>query len=69
MQAPIRIAVMGCPVNGPGEAREAHVGAALGKASASIFKKGKVIKKVPKDQLVPELLRHIDDIVREAEQT
>jgi (E)-4-hydroxy-3-methylbut-2-enyl-diphosphate synthase len=67
VRAPVKIAIMGCPVNGPGEAREADVGAALGKASASIFKKGEVIKKVPKDQLVPELLRQIDDIVREAE--
>lgn len=67
VRAPVKIAIMGCPVNGPGEAREADVGAALGRASASIFKKGQVIQKVPKDRLLPELLRHIDDIVREAE--
>lgn len=65
--APIKIAVMGCPVNGPGEAREADVGAALGKTSALIFKKGEVIKKVKKDRVLEELLRHVDDIVREAE--
>ena len=48
---PIKIAVMGCAVNGPGEAREADIGIAGGKAEGLIFKKGEIIKKVPKTAL------------------
>ncbi|MDR4080030.1 MAG: flavodoxin-dependent (E)-4-hydroxy-3-methylbut-2-enyl-diphosphate synthase, partial [Clostridia bacterium] len=48
---PIKIAVMGCAVNGPGEAREADIGIAGGKSEGLIFKKGEIIKKVPQDSL------------------
>ncbi|MBA2880299.1 (E)-4-hydroxy-3-methylbut-2-enyl-diphosphate synthase [Desulfosalsimonas propionicica] len=55
-RAPIRVAVMGCAVNGPGEAREADVGIAGGRGTGILFKKGKVVKKFPEDRLVRELL-------------
>ncbi len=54
--APIRVAVMGCIVNGPGEAREADLGVASGNGKRQIFIKGKVIQTVPEDQIVETLL-------------
>jgi (E)-4-hydroxy-3-methylbut-2-enyl-diphosphate synthase len=54
--APIRVAVMGCIVNGPGEAREADLGVASGNGKGQIFIKGKVIQTVPEDQIVETLL-------------
>lgn len=48
---------MGCPVNGPGEAREADLGVACGKGYGLIFKKGKVIKKVVKDNILDTFRR------------
>lgn len=57
---PIKIAVMGCAVNGPGEAREADIGIAGGKGEGLIFKKGEIIKKVPQDSLVDELMKEIE---------
>ena len=59
---PIKIAVMGCAVNGPGEAREAGIGIAGGKAEGLIFKKGEIIKKVPQDSLVDELMKEIETL-------
>ena len=52
LDAPITVAVMGCEVNGPGEAREADVGVAAGKTSGILFRKGKVVRKVPEDRIV-----------------
>ena len=59
---PIKIAVMGCAVNGPGEAREADIGSAGGKGEGLIFKKGEIIKKVPQDRLVDELMKEIETL-------
>lgn len=59
---PIKIAVMGCAVNGPGEAREADIGIAGGKGDGLIFKKGEIIKKVPQDRLVDELMKEIETL-------
>ncbi|MDP4092537.1 MAG: flavodoxin-dependent (E)-4-hydroxy-3-methylbut-2-enyl-diphosphate synthase [Bacillota bacterium] len=56
----IKVAVMGCAVNGPGEAREADIGIAGGKGEALLFKKGKIIRKIPQDRIVEELLQEID---------
>ncbi|HEY5525457.1 MAG TPA: flavodoxin-dependent (E)-4-hydroxy-3-methylbut-2-enyl-diphosphate synthase [Clostridium sp.] len=56
----IKIAVMGCVVNGPGEAREADIGIAGGKGEGIIFKKGVIIKKVKEDELVSELMKEIE---------
>ena len=65
LEEPITVAVMGCVVNGPGEAREADVGIAGGINEGLIFRKGKVLKKVPEDQLVDELYAEIDKILLE----
>lgn len=59
----ISIAVMGCVVNGPGEAEEADVGIAGGKGQAVLFKKGKIIRKIPEQQIVIELLKEIRSIL------
>jgi (E)-4-hydroxy-3-methylbut-2-enyl-diphosphate synthase len=56
---PIRVAIMGCPVNGPGEAREADIGVAGGDGTGILFKKGKVIKTFHQDQLVEALLDEV----------
>ncbi|MGN0656920.1 MAG: flavodoxin-dependent (E)-4-hydroxy-3-methylbut-2-enyl-diphosphate synthase [Ruminiclostridium sp.] len=58
----ITVAVMGCVVNGPGEAREADIGIAGGKGEALIFRKGEVVKKVPEDKILEELLKEIETI-------
>ena len=60
---PIKVAVMGCVVNGPGEAREADIGVAGGKKMGAIFVKGKVIKSVPEDKILSELLKEIKKII------
>lgn len=57
---PIIVAVMGCAVNGPGEAREADIGIAGGKGEGLIFKKGEIIKKVPEENLFDELVKEIN---------
>ena len=56
----IKVAVMGCAVNGPGEAREADIGVAGGINEALLFKKGKVIRKIPQQDIVKELIEEID---------
>ena len=63
IQMPLRIAVMGCPVNGPGEAREADVGIAGGKGKAILFVKGKVMKKVGPDEAVEALMEEVEKLV------
>ena len=60
--APIRVAVMGCIVNGPGEAREADLGVASGNGKGQIIVKGKVVQTVPEDQIVPTLLERAKEI-------
>lgn len=62
--APISVAVMGCVVNGPGEASDADVGVACGRGSALLFRKGEIIGKVSEDDIVDALMREIDSIVR-----
>ena len=59
---PITVAVMGCVVNGPGEARHADVGIAGGQGEGVLFKKGQVIARVPEDRLVEELMKLIDTL-------
>ena len=55
----ITVAVMGCPVNGPGEAREADIGIAGGVGEGLLFKKGQIIKKVPQEKIVETLKEEI----------
>ena len=57
----IKLAVMGCAVNGPGEAREAEIGIAGGDGEGLIFKKGTIVKKVPESQLFDELKEDLDN--------
>ena len=57
---PLKVAVMGCAVNGPGEAREADVGVACGKESALLFKKGEVVRKIREDEIVRVLLHEVE---------
>ena len=59
---PITVAVMGCAVNGPGEATAADCGIAGGVEEGLLFKKGEIVKKVPQDQLVDELFALIDTL-------
>ena len=63
-RTPVKVAIMGCVVNGPGEAREADIGIAGGTGKGVLFKKGEVVKKVPQEKLVETLLNeieHLDD--------
>lgn len=59
MEVPLRVAVMGCVVNGPGEAREADLGVASGNGKGQIFVKGQVVKTVPEAQIVETLIEEI----------
>ncbi|MBM4511048.1 flavodoxin-dependent (E)-4-hydroxy-3-methylbut-2-enyl-diphosphate synthase [Rhodococcus hoagii] len=67
MEVPLRVAVMGCVVNGPGEAREADLGVASGNGKGQIFVKGKVIKTVPEAQIVETLIEEAMRIAEEME--
>ncbi|WP_454206826.1 flavodoxin-dependent (E)-4-hydroxy-3-methylbut-2-enyl-diphosphate synthase [Peptoniphilus sp. Marseille-Q6390] len=62
MDKNLKVAIMGCPVNGPGEAREADIGIACGHGEGLIFSKGEILKKVPEDMLLSELLSEIEKI-------
>lgn len=61
---PIKVAVMGCVVNGPGEARDADIGIAGGKGEGLVFRKGEVINKVPEDKLVEALFEELDKLIK-----
>jgi (E)-4-hydroxy-3-methylbut-2-enyl-diphosphate synthase len=63
LREPIRIAIMGCAVNGPGEAREADVGIAGGRGEGLLFRGGKVLRKCPQGELVQALIEEIDRMV------
>lgn len=62
VKKPIKVAVMGCIVNGPGEAKEADIGIAGGDGCAVLFKKGKVLRKVSEDRILEELFSEIEQI-------
>ena len=64
VKEPTVVAIMGCVVNGPGEAREADVGIAAGRGSALIFRKGEIIKKVAPSQAVTALLKEMKQVVK-----
>ncbi|MEO6712719.1 MAG: flavodoxin-dependent (E)-4-hydroxy-3-methylbut-2-enyl-diphosphate synthase [Mycobacteriales bacterium] len=67
MTVPLRVAVMGCVVNGPGEAREADLGVASGKGKGQIFVRGEVIKVVPEDMIVETLIEEAMRLAEEME--
>ena len=59
---PIKVAVMGCVVNGPGEAKEADIGVAGGDGCGMLFKHGEILRKVKEDEIVDELLKEIESL-------
>ena len=64
IEADITVAVMGCPVNGPGEAKEADIGIAGGKKEGILFKKGQIIKKMPQEEIVGTLKKEIMKMIK-----
>jgi (E)-4-hydroxy-3-methylbut-2-enyl-diphosphate synthase len=56
---PIKLAIMGCVVNGPGEAQEADIGIAGGKGKGILFRKGKILRRVPQEKLIDALLAEV----------
>ncbi|MGW1321659.1 flavodoxin-dependent (E)-4-hydroxy-3-methylbut-2-enyl-diphosphate synthase [Streptomyces antibioticus] len=68
MEVPLRVAVMGCVVNGPGEAREADLGVASGNGKGQIFVKGEVVKTVPESKIVETLIEEAMKIAEQLEQ-
>ena len=60
---PLKVAIMGCVVNGPGEAKEADIGIAGGKNSAVLFKRGKIIKKLQEDEIIETLKAEIIKLI------
>lgn len=65
LDKPLKVAVMGCAVNGPGEAREADYGIAGGKGMGLLFRKGEIIARLPEQELLAALLHEIEEYVRE----
>jgi (E)-4-hydroxy-3-methylbut-2-enyl-diphosphate synthase len=61
----VKVAVMGCAVNGPGEARMADLGVACGKGMGLIFKKGKIVASLPEERLLEGLMKEVEEVVRE----
>jgi len=64
--APLKVAVMGCVVNGPGEARHADVGIAGGKGVGLLFRRGEIIRRVPEEKLAEELVREVREMASNA---
>ena len=64
MKTPLKVALMGCVVNGPGEAAEADIGIAGGKGSGILFRKGKVVRKIREEEFLPVLLQEIRNMER-----
>jgi len=63
IQEPLHLAVMGCAVNGPGEARTANIGVACGRGNGVIYRDGKAVRRVPEDQIVSELVKEIESYI------
>lgn len=68
IKAPIKVSVLGCAVNGPGEAKEADIGIAGARGEGLLFRKGKTIRKVPEETMVEELKKEIDKLAKEYEE-
>lgn len=69
IKVPIKVSVLGCAVNGPGEAREADIGIAGARGEGMLFRYGEMIRKVPEQELLAELKKEIDIIVKHFEET
>ncbi len=64
MDKPLNVALMGCAVNGPGEAREADVGIAGGAGEALLFKRGRIVGKIKDEDIIDRLINEIKDITK-----
>jgi len=69
LKVPIKVSVLGCAVNGPGEAREADIGIAGARGEGMLFRYGEMVRKVPEAELVSELKKEIDHIAKVFEET
>ncbi|WP_067618779.1 flavodoxin-dependent (E)-4-hydroxy-3-methylbut-2-enyl-diphosphate synthase [Alicyclobacillus acidiphilus] len=69
IKAPIKVSVLGCAVNGPGEAREADIGIAGARGEGLLFRKGEVVRKIPEAELVSELKKEIDIMAKRYAET
>lgn len=69
VKAPLKVSVLGCAVNGPGEAREADIGIAGARGEGLLFRHGEIVRKVPEDELLDALKQEIDVMVEEYERT
>ncbi|CAM3696794.1 flavodoxin-dependent (E)-4-hydroxy-3-methylbut-2-enyl-diphosphate synthase [Alicyclobacillus pomorum] len=69
VKAPIKVSVLGCAVNGPGEAREADIGIAGARGEGLLFRKGEVVRKIPEADLVTELKKEIDRMAKHYQET
>jgi (E)-4-hydroxy-3-methylbut-2-enyl-diphosphate synthase len=69
IKAPIKVAVLGCAVNGPGEAREADIGIAGSRGEGLLFRHGEIVRKIPEDIMVEELKKEIDALAKQYELT
>lgn len=65
VRTPLKVAIMGCVVNGPGEAREADLGIAGGRGTGILFKKGELVEKLSEDQLLPRLMEEVEKMTGE----
>ncbi|MED1863447.1 flavodoxin-dependent (E)-4-hydroxy-3-methylbut-2-enyl-diphosphate synthase [Fictibacillus nanhaiensis] len=68
VRAPIKVAVLGCAVNGPGEAREADIGIAGARGEGLLFRHGEIVRKIPEDQLLDELKKEVDILAKAHEE-
>lgn len=68
IQAPIKVSVLGCAVNGPGEAKEADIGIAGARGEGLLFRHGEIIRKIPESEMVEELKKEIDKLAEEYKQ-
>jgi (E)-4-hydroxy-3-methylbut-2-enyl-diphosphate synthase len=66
LDVPLTVAVMGCMVNGPGEAKEADIGLACGRGAGIIFRKGRILRRVPEKRMVAEFLGEVERLAEEA---
>jgi len=67
VRVPLKVAIMGCMVNGPGEAREADIGVACGRDVGILFKKGRLVRRIEERRIVPEIVREVKKMARDRE--
>ena len=64
IRAPLTVALMGCMVNGPGEAREADIGIACGRGAGILFKEGRPVRRIEEADIIPEFVREVKRMAR-----